>query len=98
MMGRSLRLGLRLIVRPAAVEASLWRRLRFDMEVACRALLFDLHLKFSRRVARGEARKRPIQGLDVGDLDQLAFAALLEAIDDFDPLHGAPFEAFVRPR
>jgi RNA polymerase sigma factor for flagellar operon FliA len=98
MNARAMRPGLRLVTRPAAVEASLWRRWRIERQRACRPQLFDHYLGFAKRVARGEAGRRPAYGLDRGDLEQLAFQALLEAIDRYDPLRGAPFEAYARPR
>lgn len=98
MMTRGERLGLRLVMRPAAVEASLWRRLRLQAERACRSRLFEHYLGFAKKLARHEFRRRPPYGLERGDVEQLAFSALLEAIDRFDPLRGSPFEAFARPR
>lgn len=91
-------LGLRLVERAEAVEASLWRRLRLDSDGACREMLFDRYLELARAVARGERRRRPAYGLDRADLEQLAFRGLLEAIDRYDPLRGSPFPAYARPR
>lgn len=90
--------GRTLIERPPHVEASLWRRLRFEAEMRCREALFHLHLPFARRVAGGEHRDKIGLGLDRGDFEQMSFAALLEAIDRFDPLVGAPFQSFARLR
>lgn len=90
--------GRTLIERPPHVEASLWRRLRFEAEMRCREALFHLHLPFARRVAGGEHRDKIGSGLDRGDFEQMSFAALLEAIDRFDPLMGAPFQPFARLR
>lgn len=90
--------GLKVIERAGAVESSLWRRLRLGAEHACRLALFDRYVDLARAVARGERRRRPAYGLDKADFEQLAFSALLEAIDRFDPLRGPPFAAFARPR
>lgn len=92
------RAGLKLIERPREVEASLWRRLRFDDEARCRELLFDRYRVLARAIAKGEFRRRPAYGLEKSDFEQLAYSGLLEAIDRFDPERGAPFEAFARPR
>ncbi|MBC7768237.1 MAG: sigma-70 family RNA polymerase sigma factor [Phycisphaerales bacterium] len=98
MSGRAPRLGLALLQRAAQVEASLWRRFRFDGEVVCREALFERHLSLARKIARGEFRRRPAYGLDRSDFEQLAYGGLLEAIDRYDPLRGALFEAFARRR
>jgi RNA polymerase sigma factor FliA len=95
---RGPRAGLKLIERPSGVEASLWRRFCFEREAICRELLFDRYLGLARAIARGEYRRRPAYGLERGDFEQLAYGGLLEAIDRYDPLRGAPFEAFARPR
>ncbi len=91
-------LGLRLVERAEAVEASLWRRLRLNGVGVCREMLFDRYLELARAVARGEQRRRPAYGLDKADFEQLAFRGLLEAIDRFDPLRGSPFPPYARPR
>lgn len=91
-------LGLRLVERPVAVEAALWRRLRFDQEHACRAALFNRYLPVARSVAMHEFHRRPPYGLEKSDFEQLAYSGLLEAIDRFDPLRGTPFDAFARHR
>jgi RNA polymerase sigma factor FliA len=92
------RAGLKLIQRQPQVEAALWRRLRYEHDTACREPLFDRYAGLARAVARAEFGRRPAYGLERADFDQLAFGGLLEAIDRFDPMHGAPFEAFARPR
>lgn len=98
MTSRTSRKGLQLLERPRAVEASLWRRLRFEQELHCRHALFNRYVGLSRAIANGEFRRRPSYGLDRDDFQQLAHRGLLEAIDQFDPLNGAPFEAFARHR
>lgn len=90
--------GRALIERAPHVEASLWRRLRYEAEMRCREALFHLHLPFAKRIANGEHRAKSRLGLERGDFEQLSFAALIEAIDRFDPLRGAPFQAFARVR
>lgn len=91
-------LGRRLAEKPHAVEASLWRRLRYEQKIECRALLVDRFIAFAKAIARGEQRRRPSLGLERADFEHFAVTGLLEAIDRFDPLNGSPFEAFARPR
>jgi RNA polymerase sigma factor FliA len=90
--------GLRLVERPKEVEASLWRRLRFENHPGCRELLFNRYHGLARIIALHEFRRRPPHGLERKDFEQLAYGGLLEAIDRFDPLRGAPFEAYARHR
>ncbi|MFZ2031078.1 MAG: sigma-70 family RNA polymerase sigma factor [Vitreimonas sp.] len=90
--------GLTLVHRPREVEASLWRRFKFEDQGQCRELLFDLHLAFAKAIARREYHRRPPQGLEREDFEQLAMSGLLEAIDRFDPLLGAPFLSFAKHR
>lgn len=92
------RMGLQLLERAPEVEAALWRRLRDEKDAACRERLFDHYVALAKTIARGEFRRRPAYGLERADFEQLAFGGLLEAIDKFDPLNGAPFEAFARVR
>ncbi|MET0183798.1 MAG: sigma factor, partial [Caulobacterales bacterium] len=91
-------IGLKLLEIARAVESSLWRRLRFENDSACREALFNRYIRFARSVAAQEWRRRPAYGLERQDFDQLAFGGLLDAIDNFDPLHGASFESFARAR
>jgi RNA polymerase sigma factor for flagellar operon FliA len=95
---RRARAGLALIERAPRVEAALWRRLRFEADPSCREPLFDRYAPLARAIARHEHRRRPPYGLEAVDFEQLAYGGLLEAIDRFEPLHGAPFEAFARRR
>jgi RNA polymerase sigma factor for flagellar operon FliA len=90
--------GLGLVQRPVWVEASLWRRLRFENQTACREAIFSNYHELARRIASFEFRRRPMYGLERVDLEQLAFRGLLEAIDRYDPLRGAHFGAYARPR
>jgi RNA polymerase sigma factor FliA len=98
MKSRQLPSGLGLVQRPAWVEASLWRRLRFENQPACREAIFSTYHELARRIASFEYRRRPAYGLERADLEQLAYRGLLEAIDRYDPLRGAPFGAYARPR
>ena len=97
-MTRERQSGLALVERPAEVEASLWRRWRFEAEFRCREQLFNRHSRLARALAWREYRRRPSHGLDRADFDQLALSGLLEALDRYDPLVGTPFTAFARYR
>jgi RNA polymerase sigma factor for flagellar operon FliA len=98
MRGARQSIGLRLVERERDVEASLWRRLRFEGDPGCRERLFERYQELARRIALREFRRRPPYGLDKSDFLQLAFSGLLEAVDRFDPLNGAPFSAYARRR
>jgi RNA polymerase sigma factor for flagellar operon FliA len=91
-------IGLKLIERPREVEASLWRRLRFENQAACREAIFSNYHSLARGIALHEYRRRPAYGLERSDFEQLAFGGLLEAIDRYDPMRGAPFSAYARIR
>lgn len=89
--------GLALIEVPPRVEASLWRRLRFEAEPGCREPIFMRYRSLARAIAR-KNRGRAINGTDTGDVEHLAYEGLLQAIDSYDPLRGVPFGAFARRR
>lgn len=89
--------GVRLVTRPERVEALLWATLRFDNRQESREPLFHLYQPYARSIA---ARHRP-RGRDcstAGDAEQWAYEGLLQAIDHYDPLRGAPFPGFARRR
>lgn len=90
--------GLDMLRRPGPFEASLWRRLVFQDELHCREDLFNLHRDVARGIARKQFLRRPPYGLERPDFEQLAYEGLLQAIDQFDPVSGAPFEAYARFR
>lgn len=92
------RTGLRLLEVPPRVEASLWRRLRFEAEVRCRELIFNRYIALARSIAAVQRRTRPRHGVELNDMEQFAYEGLLYAIDRFDPLKGVPFAAFARRR
>lgn len=96
MTGRSA--GADIITDPARVEASLWRRLRFEGEARCRETLFNLYFVVAREIGRRLFRQRASQRIDRGDFEQFASEGLLQAIDRFDPLRGVPFSAYARRR
>lgn len=90
--------GKEIVEQPEAVEASLWRRFRFEKQADCKEPLFNRHLELSQSIAGKEFARRPAYGLELGDFKQLAYSGLLEAIDRFDPLQGTTFPAYASPR
>ena len=90
--------GLDLLLIPPRVEASLWRRFRYEREFRCREQLFTRYRVLANALARRQFRSRPRNGVEMGDMEQFAYAGLLQAIDRFDPLRGIPFGAFARRR
>ena len=98
-MTRAARLsGLDLLVRPRRVEASLWRRLRFEGEAECRERLFNLYIRLARSIASHNFRRRATAHFDRSDYEQLAYEGLLQAIDRYDPMRAVPFGAYARRR
>jgi RNA polymerase sigma factor FliA len=96
---RAIRLsGLDLLVRPRRVEASLWRRLRFEGETECRERLFNLYSALARSIANQSFRRRVTARFERSDYEQLAYEGLLQAIDRYDPMRSVPFGAFARRR
>lgn len=92
-----LRHGIELVVRPDRVEAALWRHALADRDAA-RAPIFTHYAQFARMVARDRFRTRRVDNFEMGDVEQLAYEGLLQAIDRFEPLRAVPFRAFARPR
>jgi RNA polymerase sigma factor for flagellar operon FliA len=79
-------------------EAALWRGFKSDGDAAAREELFNLYHPYAVGIARGHFLDRQTGDIEIGDLSQLAFAGLLEAIDAFDPGRGTPFQGFARRR
>ena len=89
--------GLELLIRPERAEALLWVRLTCDRAQRAREALFNRYAPLARSLARRYA----LRGRDASfmrDSEHWAYEGLLQAIDSFDPLRGAPFEAFARHR
>lgn len=97
-MKRPARKGLDLLLLPPRVEASLWRRLRYEQELRCREQIFTCYRDLARTIAARQLRARPRNGVELPDMEQFAYEGLLVAIDRFDPLRGIPFPAFARRR
>lgn len=97
MTGRQAR-GLDLLTRPDRVEASLWRSHRAGAGDGSRQRLFDHYRPFARKLAAYHWGRRKPDNFERGDLEQLAYEALLQAIDRYDPQRNVPFEAYARLR
>ena len=98
-MTRSSRLsGFEILLRPRRVEASLWRRLRFEGEAECRERLFNLYAGLARSIAAQSYLRRSMVRFDRCDFEQLAYEGLLQAIDRYDPMRAVPFAAYARRR
>ena len=90
--------GVEIVSDPDRVEASLWRRLRFEGNERCRETLFTRYMPLARALAAKYLKAQQTRSIERGDLDQFAFEGLLQSLDRFNPLKGVPFSAFARPR
>lgn len=79
-------------------EASLWSALKSAQSTDAREQLFSRYTALATSIAGRHARDMAGQGIEFGDLRQLAFAGLLEALDAFDPSRQVPFPAFAGHR
>lgn len=92
------RRGIALVVRPDRVEASLWRSLKTSGDEEARKKLFDFYQPFARKLAGAQFAKRRTTGVERGDIEQLAYEALLQAISRFEPTRSIPFESYAQIR
>lgn len=90
--------GLDLVIDPVRVEASLWRRFRYEEDLRARERLFDRYYVLARAIGARLFRQRYERRVERGDVDQYACEGLLQALDRYDPLRGVPFSAFARRR
>ena len=79
-------------------EQHLWHALAEDRAGGAKEKLFALHARFARNVGRRFARERNYGDIDLADVDQAAYAGLLQAIDRFDCGRGTPFRSFAAAR
>lgn len=82
----------------AREEAADWLAFKTQGSLAARERLFSLYAGFARAIARRHHRERSRGDIELAELYQYAYAGLLEALDRFDPGHGAPFRPFAAPR
>ena len=91
--------GLQLMLLPERVEARLWIRRGNDPDGReAVSQLFDRYRHFAEKLARQQFARRRADNYEVGDLVQLAYEALVQAITRFDPSRAVPFEAYARRR
>lgn len=77
--------------------AALLRRAAADPRPAHRAALLDEVVVLNMRVAEAVARRYRGRGLPVDDLTQIAYAALVRAVRDFDCSQGRDLLAYAVP-
>lgn len=94
----TLRPGMKILVEPEKLEASLWRRFKYENNDKARAELFEFYTPHARQLAHKQYYKSPKYGLERGDFEQLAYTGLLEALERFDPTKQVPFIAFAKFR
>lgn len=92
------RRGVALLIRAERVEAALWRAFHHHAGAEERQRLFDHYQPFARKLAGAQFARRAIGGYERADMEQLAYEALLQAIDRFEPERAIPFPAFARRR
>lgn len=68
--------GLEIVADPDRVEASLWRRFRFEAAEWCREALFTRYVPLARSLAAKHLRSHAGRQVDRGDLDQFAYEGL----------------------
>ncbi len=90
--------GLRLLVDERRAEAAEWRRFSAHRTAKTRAALFGRYRDLAEKLGRREHYRQPDDGLGLDDCQQVAFEALLQSIDRFDPGYNVPFPAYARPR
>ena len=95
---RSVSQGLRLVLKDERAEAAEWQRHLDNPNAQTRARLFDRFKAFAQALSHEEWRRIGHLGLDRADTDQLAYEALLGAIDRFDPLRGVSFQSYAAKR
>ncbi len=88
------------LARPdPAAEALLWQRMRGgEAPGFARQQLLDLHLPYARTVAATYYARRFSDEVGFDDYLQYASLGLLEAMERYDPAHGAQFRTFAARR
>ncbi len=92
------RSGLAIVRNPRWVEAACWRRHQYGGDADAREALFETYLPFAKKLAADQYYRRRRNNYELGDLEQWAVEALLDAIDRYDPYRRIPFTAFARRR
>jgi RNA polymerase sigma factor for flagellar operon FliA len=79
-------------------ETQLWQRLREHGDPQARELLLARHMPYARVVATSYYAKRFHDEIEFGDYLQYASVGLLEAMERYEPNHGAQFRTFAARR
>jgi len=79
-------------------EARLWLRLREHGDAQAREQLLAWHMPYARVVATTYYAKRFHDEIEFGDYLQYASVGLLEAMERYEPNHGAQFRTFAARR
>lgn len=79
------------------VEQKLWQRWQSLGDAPTRNKLFDFYASWSRVLAGHYFSRYPHPLAEYADYVSLASVGLLQAIDGFDPTHGAHFKAYAEP-
>ncbi len=90
--------GQALLQKRAAVEASHWRQWKREGCDEARRKLFDIYLPWAKRIAGSEFRERGRAGAELGDIVQLAYVGLLEAMETYQPERDAAFIGYAHAR
>ena len=83
---------------PPASDQDDWHLLRIQHCVNARGRLIERYMPFARMLAAKLYAKRVIREAEFDDYRHWGIEGLIEAIDRFDPAHGAPFEPFASRR
>ncbi|KPL68272.1 hypothetical protein SZ64_09145 [Erythrobacter sp. SG61-1L] len=90
--------GVDLLLQPDRVEAALWRHFAQARSQEGRQRLFEHYRPFAAQLAARQFTRRAPGNYDRGDVEQLAYEALIQSIERFEAVRGVPFEAFARIR
>lgn len=82
----------------AGDEALLWRAWRDHADARARERLIALHLDFARIMAGKLYARRHGDDIEFDEFLQLARVGLIEAVDRYDPGHGASFRTYASHR
>ncbi|HBF23645.1 MAG TPA: hypothetical protein DDW23_07520 [Planctomycetes bacterium] len=75
----------------------LWSDFRESESVEARNALIEFHLSIVSKVARVLHSRMP-RSVELGDLEGAGYGGLIQAVENFDPDRGVPFEAFCQHR